>query len=355
MKKSRWEDACDWFRIVVWKPLKEKDQKQSGRHTRKRTRRQEALRRRREKRILIVASVVCVAFVLFGVYLLLQDTEDKKAKAAGNKQQEQAQSQGEGEDGESQGGEDQEGEPAEVSAIPTPIVFPEMVDLRAASFCVQPGNVPGTFEAGEEKVVYLTFDDGPSHNTERVLEILDRYQVKATFFITGQWTEYKTMIKEAYDKGHTIGIHTYSHDYARVYSSVDAYFEDLQAAGELVREQIGYVPCFIRFPGGASNTISANYTQGIMTQLVSMVQERGYQYYDWNADSGDGGVCTTEQIIQNSTSYSQNKIMLLCHDTGAKDSTVEALPTIIEYFLNQGYTFKAIDRESYVVHHGVFN
>ena len=179
--------------------------------------------------------------------------------------------------------------------------------------------------------------------------------MKATFFITGQQAEYRPMIKKAYKQGHTIGLHTYSHNYAELYSSTEAYFQDLKAIGEVEKEQIGYIPCFIRFPGGTSNTISADYAQGIMTQLVSMVQEQGYQYYDWNASSGDGGVCTTEEIIQNSTSCNLNKIMLLCHDSGTKDTTVEGLPAVIEYFQNQGYMFKAIDRNSYVVHHGVNN
>lgn len=353
MKRSRWEEARDWFILVIWKPLWEKDWKQEGRKAGEKVRNSDlpVQWKSRKKWILVAGLVICAVFVLFGAYLLLQGGEDKEGvKAADNKNQEQSQEPNQKQD-QNQGTGLEEGsdQSEEVNTVP------EVTDPRDAAFAVQSGNVPGTFEAGDEKVVYLTFDDGPSRNTERVLEILDRYQVKATFFITGQWPEYKAMIKEAYDRGHTIGLHTYSHDYAAVYSSVDAYFQDLWAAGELVKEQIGYVPCFIRFPGGASNTISANYAQGIMTQLVSLVQEQGFQYYDWNASSGDGGVCTTEELIQNSTSYSQNVIMLLCHDSGAKDNTVEALPAIIEYFQSQGYTFKAIDRESYVVHHGVNN
>ena len=155
----------------------------------------------------------------------------------------------------------------------------------------------GTTEQSDEKVVYLTLDDGPSKNTQAVLDILDKYNAKATFFVTGAMPEYKDMIKKAYDKGHTIGMHTYSHDYAKVYASVDAYFQDLDQIGQLVKEEIGYVPCFIRFPGGSSNTISASYTKGIMTTLTQEVQARGYQYYDWNGSSGDGAVRTTEQLV----------------------------------------------------------
>lgn len=96
-----------------------------------------------------------------------------------------------------------------------------------SNFAVQPGVSVGTTEQSDEKIVYLTLDDGPSDNTQAVLDILDKYNAKATFFVTGEMPEYKDMIKAAYDKGHTIGMHTYSHDYAKVYASVDAYFQDL--------------------------------------------------------------------------------------------------------------------------------
>ena len=134
-----------------------------------------------------------------------------------------------------------------------------------SEFAVQPGRKVGTTEQSDEKVVYLTLDDGPSKNTQAVLDILDKYNAKATFFVTGAMPEY------------TIGMHTYSHDYAKVYASVDAYFQDLDQIGQLVKEEIGYVPCFIRFPGGSSNTISASCTKGIMTTLTQEVQARGYQ------------------------------------------------------------------------------
>nr|WP_288708911.1 polysaccharide deacetylase family protein [uncultured Dorea sp.] len=224
-----------------------------------------------------------------------------------------------------------------------------------SDFAVQPGRKVGTTEQSDEKIVYLTLDDGPSQNTQKVLDILDKYNAKATFFVTGAMPEYKDMIKKAYDKGHTIGMHTYSHDYAKVYASVDSYFQDLDQIGQLVKEEIGYVPCFIRFPGGSSNTISANYTKGIMTTLTQEVQARGYQYYDWNGSSGDGAVRTTDQLVTQATSFHDNNIILLSHDSETKDTTVEALPKIIEYYQSKGYVFKALNLNSYVAHHGVNN
>ena len=229
-------------------------------------------------------------------------------------------------------------------------------EARKESFSVQPGTPIGTTDPqDDEKVVYLTFDDGPSENTQSILDILDQYGAKATFFITGGHEDCRPLIKKAYEAGHTIGLHTYSHDYKQVYSSVDAYFEDLEKVGEVAKEQIGYVPCFIRFPGGASNTVSAEYTPGIMTELTRKVQEKGYQYYDWNVSSGDGSVCSADEIVQNSTTDKYHHVMILFHDAATKDTTVEALPRVIEYYKNLGYEFRAIDRESFVSHHKVNN
>ena len=227
---------------------------------------------------------------------------------------------------------------------------------RDKSMSLQPGVAVGTMDPqDDEKVVYLTFDDGPSANTQRVLDILDQYDAKATFFITAQQPDYFPMIKKVYDEGHTIGLHSYTHEYDQVYASVDAYFDDLEKIGEVAKEQLGFVPCFIRFPGGSSNTVSAKYTSGIMSELVKEVQDRGYQYYDWNASSGDGATKTAQELIQQATSYHSNNLILLCHDAQAKDTTVEALPSIIEYYQSQGYVFKALDRDSFVAHHSVNN
>lgn len=215
----------------------------------------------------------------------------------------------------------------------------------------------GTTEQSNEKVVYLTFDDGPSANTQKILEILDRYNAKATFFVTGTNQNYNYLIKEAHNKGHTIGLHTYSHDYKAVYASVDAYFDDLTKVGNMVKDLIGSTPKYIRFPGGASNTISRKYTPGIMTTLSKEVINRGYQYYDWNGDSTDasGNNVPVNKLIANATSSKSNNINILFHDTSAKSTTVQALPAIIENYLARGYRFEAIDDNSFVPHQKVNN
>lgn len=208
-----------------------------------------------------------------------------------------------------------------------------------------------------DKIVYLTFDDGPSINTKRVLDILDRYNAKATFFVTGNGQSYHYLIKEAHQRGHTIGLHTYSHNYAQVYQSVDQYFADLDRIGNIVQNQIGFVPRYIRFPGGSSNTVSRKHCKGIMTTLVSEVQNRGYQYYDWNVSSGDasGNNVPVSTIVRNCTSSNANNIMILCHDIRSKNTTVEALPQVIEHYQSLGYVFKGIDDSTFTPHHGVNN
>ena len=194
-----------------------------------------------------------------------------------------------------------------------------------------------------------------SENTKKILDILAEYDAKATFFITGANEQCRPYIKEAYDAGHTIGLHTYTHNYDEVYESDDAYFADLEKVGEVAKEQIGFVPCFIRFPGGSSNMVSAQYNKGIMTRLVKSVQEKGYQYYDWNLDSGDAAGYGKEEIEQNATTDKIDHVMILFHDTQTKDPTVEALPYILKYYTDLGYEFRGIDRDSYVSHHSVQN
>lgn len=212
-------------------------------------------------------------------------------------------------------------------------------------------------EPSNQKVVYLTFDDGPSSNTNKVLKILDKYNVKATFFVTGMYPKYKSYIKKAYQQGHTIALHTYSHKYSTVYKSVESYFEDLDKVGNMVKEQIGFVPKYIRFPGGSSNVISKKYSKKIMTTLTKEVQNRGYQYFDWNVDSGDasGENVAVKKLVKNSKTTKYNHIMILMHDTDAKETTIEALPKIIKYYKNKGYTFMAIDDDTPLIQHNVNN
>ncbi len=231
-------------------------------------------------------------------------------------------------------------------------------DERAAELALDPNKQTdwNTEHNNGINTVYLTFDDGPSENTEKILDILDSYGAKATFFVTGYHPEYRSSIGDAYRRGNAIGMHTMTHDYS-IYDSVESYFDDLSQVSEVVKEQIGYVPYLIRFPGGSSNTVSTSHCAGIMTTLSQEVVARGYQYYDWNVSSNDAAANTvpTQTIVEASCVEGWPNVMILFHDSSTKTTTVEALPQIIEFYKARGYEFKAIDRSVWVQHHRISN
>ena len=205
---------------------------------------------------------------------------------------------------------------------------------------------------------YLTFDDGPSSQTIKILDILDEYDAKATFFVIYS-SKYKDLYKEIIDRGHTIALHSYTHDYKTIYSSEDAYFKDLTKLSDYVYEQCGVRSNIIRFPGGGSNTVSRKYCSGIMSRLANDVHERGYKYYDWNASSGDaeGNHIAASKLVANTKRETGNRpsVMLLLHDAEAKDTTAQALPEICEFYKSRGYKMVGIDENTEEVHHKVNN
>lgn len=208
-----------------------------------------------------------------------------------------------------------------------------------------------------DKVCYLTFDDGPSENTLRVLKILNDYNVKATFFvIKNAKSDY---IKQIAANGHTVGLHTATHIYSNIYSNQDAYYADLNEISNTVESQIGIKSNVLRFPGGSSNIISKQYCEGIMTALTKSVVERGYYYFDWNVDSGDAaGNNIRYQIIRDNVlngAKGKGSICVLMHDTDSKNTTVDALPEIIEGLAAMGYRFSALSGESFGFRHGNIN
>lgn len=208
-----------------------------------------------------------------------------------------------------------------------------------------------------QKICYLTFDDGPSENTLKILEILKRENVKATFFVihTGKM-EY---LKNIADDGHAIGLHTYSHEYYQIYSSDEAYFNDLQMISDEVFQYTGIRSNIIRFPGGSSNTVSKKYNLGIMTRLTQEVQNRGYTYFDWNVTSGDADdkKLTASEIVQRCKNDmpKRSNACVLMHDAPTKTTTVDALPQVIQLFRDNGFTFETLDSNSVVPKHTVNN
>ncbi len=204
------------------------------------------------------------------------------------------------------------------------------------------------------KTVYLTFDDGPSPYTLKILDILDEYGVKATFFVVNG--KRNSVMKDIVKRGHAIGLHTYSHDYSKVYASDEAYFEDLQKISAVVKNEIGVETKIMRFPGGSSNSISKKYSKGIMTRLTKSVVEKGYTYFDWNCSNGDADGADTvmkQLVFCSQFPKSAKNIVVLMHDT--KKVTMEALPKIIEYYKSCEMEFGVLTPTTEVKNHPVFN
>jgi peptidoglycan/xylan/chitin deacetylase (PgdA/CDA1 family) len=207
----------------------------------------------------------------------------------------------------------------------------------------------------EKATIYLTFDDGPNAvYTPKILDILKKYNIKATFFVTMSGPD--SLIKREYEEGHTIALHTATHNYKTVYSSVENYFNDLYKVQNRVNKIIGVKPNIIRFPGGSSNTVSRKYSEGIMSILTNQVEEKGFKYYDWNISSGDAGGTTNpnveyHNVVSNLSKNCAN--MVLMHDI--KKHTSEAIEDIIKYGLENGYTFKAITSDTEEIHQKINN
>lgn len=206
----------------------------------------------------------------------------------------------------------------------------------------------------EQKTIYLTFDDGPGPYTGKLLNILDKYDVKATFFVmdTGEYD----LMKQIVERGHSIGIHTMTHDYHEVYASTDAFFKDLYGMQELIYEHTGVKTTLMRFPGGSSNEISIGISPGIMSALTEAVQDAGFQFFDWNVLSGDAGDTTKTGEVYNYVVNAAQELdvaLVLQHDIHAY--SVAAVEDIIQWGLENGYQFLPLQENSPGFHQIVAN
>lgn len=190
--------------------------------------------------------------------------------------------------------------------------------------------------------VYLTFDDGPSDLTPEVLDLLDKYDAKATFFVVyTDNEEYTSYLKEIVERGHTLALHSYSHDYDKIYKSVDAFLSDFETVYNWVYEETGVRPTLFRFPGG-----STNGKKSVVNDIIAEMERRGFIYYDWNVSSGDGSnLTTTENILENVCTNvgSFDQPVVLMHDGVGKNATLKALPTLLETLAEEGYEFCSLD------------
>jgi peptidoglycan/xylan/chitin deacetylase (PgdA/CDA1 family) len=205
-------------------------------------------------------------------------------------------------------------------------------------------------------IVYLTFDDGPCGYTDDVLAVLDKYGVKATFFLTASHPSMFRYIKDIADAGHGIGVHSYTHEYYQCYASEEAFYEECEKMNDVIEEYTGYRTNILRFPGGSSNTVSAKYVKGLMTTLAAGVEERGYTYFDWNVSSGDASSNTSVNSIISNTEKGIKKnreSVVLMHDF--KKNTLQALPHIIEWCLENGYELRPLTADGPTCHQKINN
>ena len=204
--------------------------------------------------------------------------------------------------------------------------------------------------------IYLTFDDGPSNNTSKILDILKQEDIKATFFLVNFNSSYNPVVKRIYDEGHSIGIHSYTHNYKLIYSSVSAYFDDLNKMNDKIKTITGSDTKLLRFPGGSSNTISS-FNKGIMTTLVKEVTNAGYHYFDWNVDSSDAWSARNSNDVYNNVinNLKNGTNIVLMHDLSSNEKTVNVLEKIIKDAKEKGYTFANITMNTKEIHHGINN
>lgn len=194
-------------------------------------------------------------------------------------------------------------------------------------------------ETATKKIVYLTFDDGPSDRvTPKILDVLKENNVKATFFIVGKNAEKrKYLVKREIEEGHSVGVHSYSHVYSEIYASTESLLNDIDKCNRIIGEVAGKPSALYRFPGGS---------YGLSASFIDAVTEHGMKYYDWNSSTRDAELfnATPDQLYKAAvtTQKDDSNIILLSHDTTNKTATVDALKLIIEHYKSLGYAFSAL-------------
>lgn len=202
--------------------------------------------------------------------------------------------------------------------------------------------------------VYLTFDDGPSIYTEELLDILAQYNVKATFFVTAKGKEsYGDIYRRIVEEGHTLGMHSYSHEYSNIYASLENFQEDIETLRNFLYRETGTVSRFYRFPGGSSNTV----TDTDVHEFIRYLNAMDIDYFDWNVSSGDASSVHpgSDEIVEHVMREipARRVAVVLMHDAADKHSTVEALPKLIEEIraMDDGTEILPITEETMLIQH----
>lgn len=223
--------------------------------------------------------------------------------------------------------------PEEILDSPYTELYPDMYVEQPAEFVRNTGSV------------YLTFDDGPSTNTYSILKYLDDYKAKATFFVVPQRTdECYTILKQMIQSGHSVGVHSASHIYKDIYSSVEAWLADFYDAWTIIYEATGVKTQIFRFPGGSKN----DYNTAVYKEIIEEMTRRGFRYYDWNVDSKDcEGATWTDMyysVPKDITAFVDNdkRAVVLMHDYPAAYNTVLVLGDLLKVFTDKGWKLEAI-------------
>lgn len=289
-----------------------------------------------EKKPALVMLLGLTAVLLLVTAVIVNAAVKRDIQAAANVSQESLETEGETEsNGETNG----EAEVDETQAA----TLPQVEETQGTA----QGEYPG------QKKVYLTFDDGPSVNTPKILDILEEYSVKATFFtICNTRPRDIESMKRIVESGNTLAIHSVSHEYSEIYASLDSFQEDVLGMQEYLYEQTGYQTWFYRFPGGSSNRVADCSIQ----ECREFLKEEGFTYFDWNVSSGDasGNCVPKDTIVENVLSEigDEEEYIVLMHDAAPKTTTVEALPEIIENLQARGYLILPITENTKPIHHG---
>ena len=296
-----------------------------------------APRKRRKWPIILALLIIAVIVAAFAISCNAKAQEEKAQQQAEQQAAEQAQQQAE-----QQAQQQQQAEPQTTGADS------ELSPLRSAEERMATSTSNNTKKPGR-KVCYLTFDDGPSTETPEILKILDEYGVHATWFVIGT-RGHLEYVKDIWDAGHQVALHSYSHEYDEDYASVSAYYNGLDKLADDVEGYLGFKPTLFRFPGGSVNGYNGSIREGLFEEAA----DRNWHYFDWNVSSGDaeGNGVPASTIVSTikKESDGKNSCCVLMHDTEAKATTVEALPEIIEYYKAEGYTFDVLTADSYGYH-----
>lgn len=238
------------------------------------------------------------------------------------------------------------------------ILFLSLLIIYSSYFTTQKNFLKTNVNIEEKnnKIAYITFDDGPSKNTDKILDILDKYNIKATFFVVGPSYKLKNdYLIKIVQRGHQLAIHSYNHNYKQIYTSKENYTQDLQDCLNWIKKITGISPNIYRFPGGSSNTIAS---KSLIKSIIKDLNIKNLEHVDWNVDTLDSYTSDASKIIENGLKEikknESNNIFeqtILMHDDAKKSATITALPLLIEKLIAQGYHFEILTKEKKLIKH----